>query len=601
MTFRKTRLSSTRKKERDEFIGSSLAPSRLVSERILSWSGSNDRGRLFVMRFHSERQHSDCPVMGWYNDQRKSSTKFRSIEHRQHLDIPFYHEFLLLKLADGAICRVERTGEGSHADAIRSIGCIANDIIQWFSEVDYEAFSANLAPSERITEVNLGQEFDILDILAICYSIQHTQACRAYTLQRYNCYFLCLTVLAVLTRRVASWETNIDATQWDSRLDSMLKDLSNLPHEESRKYTILALCAYLEPENPRRAQFIFDILQEHLRSRAEGFTQCNDVLKCMLWQAGWEPVLRSTLIEPIKVISDTLQDSGYCSQQFKRGIAISDADSMSAIASSKIIARHGLPILAEEIANFFDRGKNTYKSLMWMWQIEHPVSFGNFVLSRLAGNLGASVLALVPVSLLADAASDSTMQLILQLPIKPGLMKFARTGISASTLDRLEGSDAMRKLMNKAFDQAEEEFGGLAAVQLLDGLALKGVLGPSEVSLVVTCFVAQSSFAENVAALAASGLKSILRAILEERRINIRLTPSPQGMQESDKVFMTIGDFQESYIKPRIADHARRVDTHLLAAAEFVIEDIEKTMQEVWQGLPLGFGIGVAGPTTVLG
>ncbi|KAG8723124.1 hypothetical protein FRC09_004636 [Ceratobasidium sp. 395] len=532
------------------------------------------------MRFHSEWQHSDCSVIDWYNGQRQSNTKFRSIEHRRHLDAPFYHEFLLLKLTDGAVCRVERTGEGSHTDSIRSIGCIANDIIQWFCGMNYDAFSADLAPSEWIAEVDLDQEFDILDILAICYSIQHTQACRAYTLQRYNCYFLCLTVLAVLTRRVANWETEIDAVQWDSCLDSTLKDLSNLSHEESQKYTILALCAYLEPENPRRAQFIFDILQEHLRSRAEGFTQCNDVLKRMLWQAGWEPVLRSILIEPIKVFSDTLQDSGYCSQQFKRGIAISDADSVSVIASSKIIARHGLPILAEEIANFFDRGKNTYKSLVRMWQIEHPVSFSNFVLSGLAGNLGASVLALVPVSLLADVASDR---------------------ISASTLDRLEGSDATRKLMNKAFDQAEEEFGGLAAVQLLDGLALKGVLGPSEVSLVVTCFVAQSSFAENVAALAASGLKSILRAILEERRINIRLAPRSQGMQESDQVFMTIGDFQESYIKPRIADHARRVDTHLLAAAEFVIEDIEKTMQEVWRGLPLGFGVEVARPTTVLG
>ncbi|KAG8719589.1 hypothetical protein FRC09_010928 [Ceratobasidium sp. 395] len=590
MTFRKTRLSSTRKKERDEFIGSSLAPSRLVSKRILAWSKSKDRGRPFVMRFHSEWQHSDCPVMSWYNDQRQSSTKFRSIEHRRHPDAPFFHEFLLLKLTDGAVCRVERTGEGSHADAIRSIGCVANDIIQWFCNMDYDTFSA--APSERIAEVDLGQEFDILDILAICYSIQHTRACCAYTLQRYNCYFLCLTVLAVLTRRVANWETEIDAAQWDLRLDSMLKDM---------EVYNTCQCAYLEPENPRRAQFIFDILQEHLRSRAEGFTQCNETMRNVLWQAGWEPMLRSTLTESIKVISDTLQDSGYCSQQIKRGITISDIDSVSAIASSKIIAQHGLPILAEETIDFCDRGKATYKNLMRMWQIEHPVSFANFVLSRLAGAFGVSVLALIPFSLLVHITGDSMMQLFLQLPVKPGLLKLARTAISASTLGRLEGSDAMRKLMNKAFDQTEEEFGGLSAVRLLDGLALKGVLGPSEVSIIVTCFVAQSSFAENVAALAASGLNSILRGILPEKRINIQLTPNPQDTQETDQVVMTVGDFQESYIKPRIADHARRIDSHLLAAAEFVIEDIEKTIQEVWQGLPLGFGVGVARPTTVLG
>ncbi|KAG8785150.1 hypothetical protein FRC12_017920 [Ceratobasidium sp. 428] len=466
--------------------------------------------------------------------------------------------------------------------------------------MDYDTFSADLAPSERIAEVDLGQEFDILDILAICYSIQHTRACCAYTLQRYNCYFLCLTVLAVLTRRVANWETEIGAAQWDLRLDSMLKDMGNLPREESQKYTILAICAYLEPENPRRAQFIFDILQEHLRSRAEGFTQCNKTMRNVLWQADWEPMLRSTLTESIKVISNTLQDSGYCSQQIKRGITISDIDSVSAIASSKIIAQHGLPILAEETIDFCDRGKATYKNLMRMWQIEHPVSFANFVLSRLAGAFGVSVLALIPFSLLVHITGDSMMRLFLQLPVKPGLLRLARTAISASTLGRLEGSDAMRKLMNKAFDQTEEEFGGLSAVRLLDGLALKGVLGPSEVSIIVTCFVAQSSFAENVAALAASGLENMLRAILEEKHLNIQLSPNLQDMQETDQAFMTIGDFQESYIKPRIADHARRVDSHLLAAAEFVIEDIEKTMQEVWQGLPLGFGVGVARPTTVL-
>ncbi|KAG8695112.1 hypothetical protein FRC09_009392 [Ceratobasidium sp. 395] len=119
MAARRSLWPRSQRKERSAFIGNSLTSSRLVSERILAWSGSSDRGRLFAMRFHSQWGHEICPVMGWYNQQRRSSTTFQSIEHCRTLEGPFYHEFLLLKLTDGAVCRVERTGEGSRAGAIR--------------------------------------------------------------------------------------------------------------------------------------------------------------------------------------------------------------------------------------------------------------------------------------------------------------------------------------------------------------------------------------------------------------------------------------------------------------------------------------------------
>ncbi|KAG8741528.1 hypothetical protein FRC12_015635 [Ceratobasidium sp. 428] len=165
--------------------------------------------------------------MGWYSRQLKSSVKFQSIEHRRNLEGPFYHEFLLLNLTDGAVCKVERTGEGSRTSAIRSIGCTARDLIQWLSKDDSQLHSIKAA-SQRIAEIDLGREFDVMDVLAICYSIQNTGACRIYTLQRYNCYFLCLTVLSTLTRRVASWETNINPAQWNLALKTILDPVASL-------------------------------------------------------------------------------------------------------------------------------------------------------------------------------------------------------------------------------------------------------------------------------------------------------------------------------------------------------------------------------------
>ncbi|KAG8793735.1 hypothetical protein FRC12_001818 [Ceratobasidium sp. 428] len=265
-----------------------------------------------------------------------------------------------------------------------------------------------------------------------------------------------------------------------------------------------------------------------------------------------------------------------------------------------MFSQHSFPILAEEINNFSEKSKNAYKTLLRMWQIEHPVSFSKFVLSWLAGMFVASLIALAPLGLLANHTSNGAIRLFFKLPIKRGSRKVARTAFSGIVLDKLEGSDAMRKLMEKAVGRAEEEFGGLMAVQLLDGLALRGALGPSEVLPVVACFVNESRFAGSVAALATSGFKSIWPTMMEEKQRSIQLALGRQDKQEPGQALMTTGNFQDSYIKPRIADHARRVDIHMLAAAEFVIEDVEKTMQEVWQGLPLGFGAETARPTIEL-
>ncbi|KAG8782300.1 hypothetical protein FRC12_020978 [Ceratobasidium sp. 428] len=152
------------------------------------------------MEFHPEWQHDDCPVMAWYKLQNGSSaTSFQELDHRRSTRGPFYHEFILLKLTDGVVCRVERFGSGFEISSLRSVGSIAHDRAQWLAKEDLAEATMN---SGLITRINFGQEFDILNVLAVCYSIKNTQASSRYTLQEYNCYFLCLAVINGLKQRV---------------------------------------------------------------------------------------------------------------------------------------------------------------------------------------------------------------------------------------------------------------------------------------------------------------------------------------------------------------------------------------------------------------
>ncbi|KAG8700701.1 hypothetical protein FRC09_005807 [Ceratobasidium sp. 395] len=587
MNLRNALLLRSRKQERKEYIGSSLVSSRLVAERVFAWSGSDNRGRPFIMRFHLEWQHPECPVMGWYSLQHQSSTKFQSIEHRRSLDGPFYHEFLLLKLTDGAVCRVERTGEGSRADAIRYVGCAAHDLIQWFPKTDHDSSSIK-PPSERIAKVDLGREFDILDVLAVCYSIRNTKACRAYTLQRYNCYFLCLIILAVLTRRVACWETNISAMEWDSGLTATYERWRNLSPEQAKEHAILAICAYLEPDNPRPARFIFDILRTHLGSQAEGSARCNEAVRLALWRADWESGLRYGLTESLKADPDLFKDTGYCSQQLKRAAKTDEEDADLAIVSSEtLLANQYFKIKAKEITRMNIRRCELFKHLWRLWRIEHPVPFGKLALSRMAGGLTMTFIALSPSRVIADNTYE--LRLYSQTSFRATMLKQGSLELTCLILDRLQASDTMQTLWDRATDTTNHELCGSAIVRVLDELASTGLLPPSEVSLVLADFLAtdENLLIALIASLADPGLSDMLSLLMESLQTKICFA---LGDTESVNNRTTTEEFQEAYIKCRIAAHAKRVALHQLAAERFVIEDIEEAMREVWKGLPLGFG-----------
>ncbi|KAG8743055.1 hypothetical protein FRC10_000437 [Ceratobasidium sp. 414] len=590
--------SSERKSlEHDEFIGSSLASSGHLSERMLAWSRPNDRERLFSMRFHGEWRHKDCPVMGWYDQQRKSSTRFRSIEHRRNVEGPFFHEFLLLKLTDGAVCRVERTGEGSRADAIRSTGCTAHDFIQWFTKSNYDQFSAK-CPSVPIAEVDLCREFDILDVVAICYSIQNTKACRVYTLQRYNCYFLCLTVLSVLTRRVASWETMVTSHDWDSCVSSLVDKLSSLSPDESKKYPITYLCAVLEPDNPRPGRVISDALRVHLSSQAGALISYNQAMNTTLWRTAWDSSICGGLITSLQSAAPAILEGGsHCGSRFRDAIHTSSEDSELALHSDNVFANLYFDVLSKQWELELAKTLEIYKKLLRMREIEQPVSFGNGVLSRLVGSLAGALLALAPASLVAKVSGDYSVTMAASRMTRAGKLKIGSAAFSASARDALGKTDIWQNLWDEAATLARAGTLEALLTVLLDGLTAKGILGPSETSLVMANLLDKSTFIVLLASLITSADSSrALHALQEVHQTEICLLVTSQDEPGPSKTSITPIDFQKTYIQQRIDAHAKRVDTLQLAAAPLVCEDIENTMTEVWKLLPSGFG-GAVVPT----
>ncbi|CAE7096126.1 unnamed protein product [Rhizoctonia solani] len=188
--------------------------------------------------------------MTWWSEQ--PSTKFLSFQHRkEHTGLR--HEFIVLQMTDGSICRVERMGDpNARINALTSRGSIAHDLAQFFRP---EAIPrAGLSTSGVVAEVHLPRELDLQDMLNICRAIQEAGKTRSYTLQTFNCYFFCLALQSCLTRLVAGWENTAiyDDKKWVSGLETIGSSLANTNIETShqqllRAFTLLHVFPHPHP------------------------------------------------------------------------------------------------------------------------------------------------------------------------------------------------------------------------------------------------------------------------------------------------------------------------------------------------------------------
>lgn len=297
--------------EHRNFIQGFQTSSLASFQRFLSSQG-NQPNRIAPcdLRFDRAWQDPLSTVMRWYHMQ--TETRFASIQHRRNREPPFFHEYLLIHLVDNSVCRLERIGEGSQAGAVLQSGCTSHDIIQWFP-TEGDANSNSQSGSDLVTQVNFPVTFDLLEVLAICYSVQKCNQSSKYTLQRYNCYFLCYTVLTILTRRVTERQDHVEPSTHTRIVNHMSEALERMEHqpEDALEYLALGVCSLLENGNSTcAAAFIRGSLISKFNTVCHGLDQNVDITG-ILWHEDlyMGENLESLLLRHVKDAASTALES----------------------------------------------------------------------------------------------------------------------------------------------------------------------------------------------------------------------------------------------------------------------------------------------------
>lgn len=392
-------LRTRKSQERDAYLAGSLNTSRLLSKRV--WSSSDPKTRPCRMDFHPHWMHPGCEVHKWYK--LHTCAEFNSIQHWQETDNQFFHEFLIIQLTDGSACRVERMGDGSRADAVRRIGCTAHDLIQWFSPEDHASRKWTHVSQEMITQVDFPRTFDLLDVLAVCFTIQHRcPGASRYTLQRYNCYFLCNTVLILLTRRVAEWETLVTDADWTTTTDNMIDELkrtSLMPEEQyALEFLSFGIPSLLDPNSSDPAGFLLEPLRSELKD--QGLLNVVEETVGHLWYEHIKGFGFRGLDINDSVLDPVVKNPTHNSAEFSLHTLLKDADperyppfGIDLVSTQNAISRELLTLcseLSKEVATFL-------MSIYQMEELEHRPP----LLLRLTASILGPLTCTIPVSLIA--------------------------------------------------------------------------------------------------------------------------------------------------------------------------------------------------------
>ncbi|KAG8742477.1 hypothetical protein FRC10_001373 [Ceratobasidium sp. 414] len=161
----------------------------------------------------------------WYKSQ--PTTKFTHLQYRKEREGPFYHEYIVIELDNDTVCRFDRRGDvATRAGAFTFEGMTAEDtahVIQKH-ETHYAAINDN---SDMVLRIHFPNGQDLLAILGICYGVQKDDETRAYTLTRYNCYFLSWTIITATARRTVDWaQLGKDTNKWEELVRTTIEGLS---------------------------------------------------------------------------------------------------------------------------------------------------------------------------------------------------------------------------------------------------------------------------------------------------------------------------------------------------------------------------------------
>ena len=183
-------------------VPSALTPSRAPSNSVIAATRALFFNRPVPLDFPSGWEKG--PVTDWYNNQAaKGSTLIEKIQLRKDYQHPYYHEYIIVSTRSGHTYRIDRRPDpDTPFDTIMKIGCTAHDTIR---EVDSTSLKGLDSISCCVIELHWqGKEtIDLLYVLSICFAIHGDKWADRYTLQRYNCYFLSWTIIAITMRKTS--------------------------------------------------------------------------------------------------------------------------------------------------------------------------------------------------------------------------------------------------------------------------------------------------------------------------------------------------------------------------------------------------------------
>ncbi|KAH7333779.1 hypothetical protein B0J17DRAFT_721665 [Rhizoctonia solani] len=570
--------------ERESFISSSLISSTDLSKRLLS-SSSNDRSRPLAMKFHKYWRHPDCPVNQWYDTQTQSSTKFTSIQHWRNKQGPFFREYLLILLDDGAICRVERMGEGTHRAATTRIGCTAHDIIQWFGPSMYESDPLFQEPAEMIGQIEFPHTFDLIDVLAICWSIQQTPRCSIYTLQRYNCYFLCLTILTVLARRVDEWEGVIDdETTWSAVANDVIDYLQRTPCEDVDEYVGIGVCDIVSPNHPNPRAFVLDSLRTDLT--ANGLMEWKACVSGTLWIKDLEAEIKKGFASCAEDVADTALGSSDTSAAELKGILEFNPEDEANCKAQNIsdefreaVLREAAPVVVQGISEMVASAEK----MQQMRELEcQPTLSRRMELWALVPFWYTCAVIQGPKAFAGESQVGGPTfrhrvegQWFRRNPVDA--LSLTKLLLSAQDADLPAGCD---------FDSIAIKTSSVTLRRLLESPVSTTRTGKLHTLMLR---LARDDWVRSLQACVGRAISDAAKAHMTD----IESFSKPRVLRTIDSSNqareLTVKEFQ-AHIIDCVRMHGKAVESKGLAAAELVELDLDISMGEVWKGLPRGYG-----------
>ncbi|CUA69191.1 hypothetical protein RSOLAG22IIIB_08322 [Rhizoctonia solani] len=568
-----------------EYVTRSLVPS-LVLENRLRTAAPNDRTGPLSMKFHSEWRHPDCPVHRWYNQQ-TGSTRLVSIQHRRERRAPYHHEFLLMDLGDGAMCRLERVGEGSRAAAVGRVGCTAHDIVQHFPPQTYSNTQLANESSELIVELDAGG-FDLLDVLAVCHGVQQYARSATYTVQRFDSRFLCTVVLVLFARRIADWENRISEDDWRSMVERMISQLHNAS-TDAHDFFGLVISGFINTDQPRPRSFVLNSIQSRLT--ASGLQGLRDQVAKTLWHKDLKLAAHASLSNLVSdSVGHALKDSDPCATRVKQLLGtrkgFDSSEDVALCQFRQAVATEQASALLNFMQDYKDAVTAPYameaseNAVPWMVLIKSSLLTSSFSFTALKhfGVLWEDLIS--PYNYIAKTRGT--------IKALPQVMKTTHI----RNIKKLMECAAFQGELNYVDDTMRNNATGVVISATHNILQQQANADDYSTRVLV---VANSWLNEKIwtRCLAVCVGREIGREVdqmtMSTQLITVQAAqPGQPEARRQISVFRFIEDVQR-----RIQAHAAETELLGLATATLVRSDIEEAMSEVWKQLPSGFGNGL--------